>query len=47
MIKKYWNDALLIVAAVLPLIHPIDPRLYAAIVAALGAYGIVVKVKAS
>lgn len=45
MIKKFWNDALLVVAAVLPLIHPIDPKIYAAIVGALAAFGIVVKLK--
>lgn len=47
MIKTYWNDVLLVVAAALPLIHPIDPKIYAAIVAAFGVYGIVIKAKAA
>jgi hypothetical protein len=47
MIKTYWNDALLILAALLPVVHPIDAKLEAGLIIALAAYGIVVKYKSA
>jgi hypothetical protein len=39
-IKKHWHDMGTIALAALPLFHPIDPKIYAAILSVLGGFGI-------
>lgn len=46
-VKKYWHGVLIVIAAIAPLVQPMDPKIYAAIVAALGVYEIVIQARDS